>query len=147
MTDSQNNSASPHALIRVNYRMTDQMGMVYYGNYLEMFEIARVEWLRARGLHYREMESEGFLLTVTRAECDYRRPARYDDLLEVETRALDLTRARIAFAYRVLRRDGGELLAEGRTEHAFISREGRPRRLSGPWFDRLAAAAKTDGKT
>ena len=93
------------AICRVTYRMTDQMGMVYYGNYLELFEMGRVELMRAAGVRYREMEEAGYLLPVTHASCDYVTPARYDELLEITTRVEKLTRAQIHFAYEVRERD------------------------------------------
>ena len=104
---------------RVPYADTDQMGVVYYGNYLTIFERARNELMRACGYTYRECEAEGFALPVTHAEVDYRRPARYDDLLEVTAwcRAHKGVRLEIACEVRV----GGELLVSGFTRHCFVS--------------------------
>ena len=109
--------------ITMQYRVpsadTDQMGVVYYGNYLTIFERARNELMRACGYTYRECEAEGFALPVTHAEVDYRRPARYDDLLEVTAwcRAHKGVRLEIACEVRV----GGELLVSGFTRHCFVS--------------------------
>ena len=125
------------ALCRVTYRMTDQMGVVYHGNYLELFEMGRVELLRSTGVSYREMEEEGFLLPVVHAACDYLSPAKYDDLLEIRTRVMTLTRAKIHFAYEVRRLDPDALLARGRTHHVYLSPEGSIRRLSPEWLTRL----------
>lgn len=127
------------ALCRVTYRMTDQMGVVYYGNYLELFEMGRVELMRAEGVRYREMEEDGFLLPVTHASCDYLLSAYYDDLLEVRTRVETLTRAKIHFGYEIHRRDEGELLARGVTHHVFMSPKGRLKRLSHSWLEQLQA--------
>ena len=104
---------------RVPYADTDQMGVVYYGNYLTIFERARNELMRACGYTYRECEAEGWALPVTHAEVDYRRPARYDDLLEVTAwcRAHRGVRLEIACEVRV----GGELLVSGFTRHCFVS--------------------------
>ena len=104
---------------RVPYADTDQMGVVYYGNYLTIFERARNELMRACGYTYRECEAEGWALPVTHAEVDYRRPARYDDLLEVTAwcRAHKGVRLEIACEVRV----GGELLVSGFTRHCFVS--------------------------
>ena len=104
---------------RVPYADTDQMGVVYYGNYLTIFERARTELMRACGYTYRECEAEGWALPVTHAEVDYKRPARYDDLLEVTAwcRAHNGVRLEIACEVRV----GGELLVSGFTRHCFVS--------------------------
>ena len=104
---------------RVPYADTDQMGVVYYGNYLTIFERARNELMRACGYTYRECEAEGWMLPVTHAEVDYKRPARYDDLLEVTAwcRAHKGVRLEIACEVRV----GGELLVSGFTRHCFVS--------------------------
>ena len=104
---------------RVPYADTDQMGVVYYGNYLTIFERARNELMRACGYTYRECEAEGWALPVTHAEVDYRRPARYDDLLDVTAwcRAHKGVRLEIACEVRV----GGELLVSGFTRHCFVS--------------------------
>ena len=104
---------------RVPYADIDQMGVVYYGNYLTIFERARNELMRACGYTYCECEAEGFALPVTHAEVDYRRPARYDDLLEVTAwcRAHKGVRLEIACEVRV----GGELLVSGFTRHCFVS--------------------------
>jgi acyl-CoA thioester hydrolase len=104
---------------RVPYADTDQMGVVYYGNYLTIFERARNELMRACGYTYRECEAEGWMLPVTHAEVDYKRPARYDDLLEVTAwcRAHKGVRLEIACEVKV----GGELLVSGFTRHCFVS--------------------------
>ena len=104
---------------RVPYADTDQMGVVYYGNYLTIFERARNELMRACGYTYRECEAEGWALPVTHAEVDYKRPARYDDLLEVTAwcRAHKGVSLEIACEVRV----DGELLVSGFTRHCFVS--------------------------
>lgn len=116
------------AAYRVIYGDTDQMGVLYYGNYLRLFEVGRGEYLRVRGLTYREVEARGFALPVTEARCAYLRSARYDDLLSIETRVTRVKGARVAFEYAV-RNEAGELLAEGMTEHASVGPSGRPVRL------------------
>ena len=108
--------------VRVRYAETDQMGIVYYANYLVGFEIGRVELLRALGLAYSQLEKDHqCILPVVEASCRYRSPARYDDEILIETRPSLLRRSVIKFAYRILRKspDGGEpkLLAEGETVH------------------------------
>ncbi len=117
------------AVVRVRYAETDQMGYAYYGNYLAWFEVGRCEWLRSLGWSYREMETAGSELPVIEAHCEYRRPARYDDELEIRTRAMLLSPARLKFVYDVVRRADGRLNASGHTVHASTDLTGRPRRL------------------
>jgi acyl-CoA thioester hydrolase len=114
--------------VRVRYAETDRMGVVYYANYLVWFEIGRTEWLRQSGWSYREMEQDGFTLPVIEAHCEYRQPARYDDALEVRTRATLLTPVRVRFDYEVVRPDQG-VAATGYTVHAALNPAGRPCRL------------------
>jgi acyl-CoA thioester hydrolase len=105
------------------------MGVVYYANYLIWFEVARTDLLRHAGWTYREMEQAGFSLPVIEAHCDYRRSARYDDELEIETAGVLLSGVRVRFDYRVLRAADGHVLATGHTVHASLDPAGRPRRL------------------
>lgn len=111
--------------IRVRYQETDQMGVVYYGNYFTWFEVGRTELLRSTGSSYREMEQEGVFLPVVEATCHYKSPARYDALLTIKTSISKLSVARIIFAYNLLGEDG-RLVVEGATTHAFVNAEGRP---------------------
>ena len=113
--------------VRVRYAETDCMGVVYYANYLVWFEIGRTDWLRDAGHTYRAMEAEGVQLPVIEAHCEYRRAAKYDDELEVRTRAALLTPVRIRFDYEIVR--GDETLVTGHTIHAAVDPGGRPCRL------------------
>jgi acyl-CoA thioester hydrolase len=108
--------------VRVRYAETDQMGVVYYANYLVWFELGRVELLRSLGLTYSSLETEyGCILPVIEARCRYRSPARYDDEILIETRPALLRGTVVKFAYAVLRKghdgEGNTLLAEGETVH------------------------------
>jgi acyl-CoA thioester hydrolase len=117
-------------LARVRYKDTDQMGVVYYGNYFTFFEIGRVEYMRERGIAYKQMEREDDShIVVTEASCRYLRPARYDDMLRIRTRVSESRRRSIRFAYEIVRHEDGELLATGETAHIICNREGRPRSL------------------
>jgi acyl-CoA thioester hydrolase len=107
---------------RVRYAETDQMGIVYYANYLVWFEIGRVEVMRNLGMSYHQLETEHkLILPVVEATCRYRSPARYDDEILIEARPSLLRGAVLKFAYRILRKapDGEQptLLAEGETVH------------------------------
>ncbi len=113
--------------IRVLYGDTDQMGIVYYANYLRYFEAGRGELLRAHGHHYRDVERAGFRLPVVEASLRYRKPAGYDDVLVVETSVVEAKGASVRFSYRVRR--GDEELVTGETRHACVDVNGRPTRL------------------
>jgi acyl-CoA thioester hydrolase len=115
--------------LRVRYAETDKMGVVYYANYLVWFEVARTDLLRSLGWTYREMEVAGVSLPVIEAHCDYKRPARYDDEIEVRTEGQMLSAVRIRFNYTVIRREDGVVAAAGHTVHAAVDPSGRPCRL------------------
>ena len=106
---------------RVPYADTDQMGVVYYGNYLTLFERARNELMRSCGYTYRECEAEGWMLPVIHAEVDYKSPARYDDLLEVTAFVQQQKGVRLEIACEVRRKGEETLLAKGFTRHCFVS--------------------------
>lgn len=105
------------------------MGVVYHSNYLVWFEIGRTDWLRASGWTYRAMEEDGVQLPVIEAHCEYRQGARYDDEVEIRTRATKLSPVRVQFDYEAARRADGVVLATGYTVHAAIDRNGRPVRM------------------
>ena len=115
--------------LRVRYAETDKMGVVYYANYFVWFEVGRADLLRSLGWTYREMELAGVSLPVIEAHCEYRRPARYDDDLEVRTEGRMLSLVRMEFSYEVVRRDDCSIAASGRTVHAALDQDGRPCRL------------------
>lgn len=115
--------------VRVRYAETDKMGVVYYANYLVWFEVGRTDWLRDTGWTYRAMEADGFQLPVIQAHCEYQQSARYDDELEIRTRASLVSPVRIQFGYEVVRPVDGTTLALGHTVHATIGPAGRPARL------------------
>ena len=115
--------------LRVRYAETDKMGVVYYANFLVWFEVARTDLLRSLGWSYRDMEMAGVSLPVIEAHCEYRRPARYDDEIEVRTEGQMVSAIRMKFSYTVIRRDDGSVAADGYTVHAAVNPEGRPCRL------------------
>lgn len=117
------------ARLRVIYGDTDQMGVVYYANYLRYFEFARSEFFRAHGGSYTEMERAGALLPVVEAHCNYKASARYEDLLVIRCRVSELKRVTVTFAYEVIREADGALLSTGHTTHACVGRDGRPVRI------------------
>jgi acyl-CoA thioester hydrolase len=115
--------------VRVRYAETDKMGIVYYANYLIWFEIGRTDWLRETGSTYRSMEEQGIQLPVIEAHCEYRRPARYDEEIEVRTIGRLLSPVRMEFEYEVIRTHDQTVAASGRTVHAALDASGRPCRL------------------
>jgi acyl-CoA thioester hydrolase len=113
--------------IRVIYGDTDQMGIVYYANYLRFFEVARGALMRERGRSYRDVEALGFAMPVIEAHVRYVRPARYEDVLRVTARVEAVRGASLRFSYDIARDDGP--IAEGWTDHACVGPRGRPIRI------------------
>jgi acyl-CoA thioester hydrolase len=115
---------------RVRYAETDQMGVVYYANYLIWMEIGRVELVRARGFDYKELEqAEGLFLSVLDANCHYLYPARFDQEIIVKTEVVKSNSRTIEFAYQIRSAVPDRLLAEGSTRHIWLNRQWRPVRL------------------
>ena len=112
--------------VRVRYAETDQMGVVYHGNYAQYFEMGRVEWLRNLGLTYKFMEQNGVMLPVVSLLMNYKKPARYDDLLTVRTIFKKQESVKIEFDYEILN-EAGELLTTGNSVLVFVDmKTGRP---------------------
>jgi acyl-CoA thioester hydrolase len=116
------------ARVRVRYAETDQMGVVYHANYLVWMEVGRVEYCRASGVRYRDLEAEGILLAVVEAQCRYLSPALYDEEVIIHTAIEDATPRVVSFSYRISGEDG-RLLAEGSTKHVFCGRNRRATKL------------------
>jgi acyl-CoA thioester hydrolase len=124
-------SGEPHVFehsFYVPYADIDQMGFVYYANYLVYFEMARAALLRESNLPYLEMEREGVMLPVVESHCNYKKPAHYDDELTVKTRLVGFKGPRLRIEYDVCR--GDEILATGHTVHICMSPEGKVLRPS-----------------
>lgn len=111
--------------IRVIYADTDAMGIVYHTNYIKWFEIGRTELLRERGVVYAEMESLGYNLPVIELWCHYLLPARYDQIVLVETEVVHTRRASIKFNYLIWNESKEDVLVEGSTVHACINKQGK----------------------
>ncbi|WP_245583517.1 acyl-CoA thioesterase [Paenibacillus assamensis] len=132
--------------MRVRYQETDAMAVVFHGNVATWFEVGRTEWIRALGVDYKQLEAEGLLFPVTDLRISYKRPAHYDDWVAVFTRLDQLGTIRMSFQSVVCRLNEeqvaqvqtagwspepiGELLYEGGTDHAWIGRDWRPKRVS-----------------
>lgn len=106
--------------IRVRYGETDQMGYVYYGNYAEFYEVARVEMLRNLGLSYKWMEETGIMMPVLELKCKYIKPALYDDLLTIKVTLKELPKTRIIFNYELFN-ENNELINLGETTLVFVN--------------------------
>ena len=115
--------------LRVRYAETDQMGVVYYANYFVWFEVARTDLLRSLGWTYREMEASGVFLPVIEASCQYRRPARYDDAVSIQTSGRMTSPVRMEFSYEISANGDPSPLAMGATMHAAVAGDGKPCRL------------------
>ena len=105
--------------IRVRYGETDQMAYVYYGNYAQYFEVARVEWMRKLGLSYKELEEQGIMLPVLKLEVNYHKPGKYDDLLTIKTTVKKKPSVRIEFHFEIYN-EKEELITTGFTSLVFI---------------------------
>lgn len=105
--------------VRVRYAETDQMGVVYHGNYAQYFEMGRVEWLRNLGVSYKWMEENGVMLPVVTLNMNYKRPAKYDDLLTVRTIFKSQTSVKIEFDYEIYN-EANELLTTGYSMLVFV---------------------------
>jgi len=133
------------ASVRVRYAETDQMGVVYHGNYFIWFEVGRVELIRALGMEYKRMEIEDDChIVVADAHCRYHHPARYDEVLRVRTRILEAKNRTIRFGYELSRDTDGQLLATGETTHVICGKNGKPKLLPEKYravFTEMATAS------
>ncbi|MEI7024779.1 acyl-CoA thioesterase [Paenibacillus sp. y28] len=153
--------------LRVRYQETDQMGVVYHANYLNLFEIGRTELIRELGMTYRELEAAGLFLPVLEANVKFRQPAKYDDLILIHTRIADFSSVRIDFESQIRRWEGdtetktrdlppellsptaepqGDLLVSGGTMHMWLNRDWKPARIdkAAPALLSLLKAAVTE---
>ncbi|WLD22805.1 thioesterase family protein [Flavobacterium dauae] len=105
--------------LRVRYAETDQMGVVYHGNYAQYFEMGRVEWLRNKGISYKELEKSGIMLPVVSLSMNYKKPAVYDDELTVTTKLKYLGGVKIEFDYEITNQQG-DLLTTAHTVLVFV---------------------------
>jgi len=103
------------------------MGLVYYANYLVWFEVGRAEYCRQRGLVYRDFERDAqTYLAVAEVQCRYHTPARYDDVLIIRTRVESFRKRLISFQYEIVKKESENLIAEGKTLHVVLNKNGRP---------------------
>lgn len=131
--------------IRVQYKDTDQMGVVHHGNYVTWFEIGRTEWMRFYGMTYSKLEHQGFLLPVVDVNINYKKSAIYDDCIAIFTKVATSTPVRLEFAYEARKisetaftnsevkevsEPFGELIAKGSTTHMWVNSDWKPARMN-----------------
>ena len=123
--------------VKVRYGETDQMGVVYHGNYAQYFEIGRIEWLSSLGVSYKEMEAQGIMLPVVILNINYSKPAFYEDVLIITTSLIKPPEVSIEFKYE-LHNEGGELLTTAYTKLVFVDSKSRsPIRCQDFFLDKL----------
>ena len=108
--------------IRVRYGETDQMGVVYHANYVNFFEIGRTEWLRSLGYTYKSLEDSGIFLPVIGIEIDYKKPAKYDDILTLESSLIEKPNIKIQFSHKIFNQEG-VLLVTGISKLVFLDKK------------------------
>ncbi len=116
--------------MRVTYAEVDRMGFLHHSNHLRWFERGREEFCRRRDGAYREMEDAGLLVVVVELAVKYTQPLRYEDLVDLRVKLVEVRHASLAFEYELRRVADGALAATGRTRHAFVTREGRVTRVT-----------------
>ncbi len=112
--------------VRVRYSETDQMGVVYHGSYVPYFEIGRVEWLRYKGVSYKKLEESGIALPIVSMHLNYKKPARYDDMLTINTKLRNYSGVKIEFDCEI-RNENEELLTTAHFILVFVdTKSGKP---------------------
>ena len=124
---------------RVRFVETDMMGVVHHANYFRWFEMGRVEYLRQAGVLLPELMAEGIMFPIHDVSCQYHAPARFDDLISIETKMAELSPVKMIFAYQVVREHDGVLLAVGRTQNVFTNNAGKIIRLPSCYYEKLQA--------
>lgn len=110
-----------YSTVRVRYGETDQMGYCYYGNFAQYLELGRVEALRSLGIRYKDLETEGIMLPVVDLQIKYISPAKYDDLLTIETRIEEIKGSRICFEYKIYNESNKEVI-QAQTSLVFVAK-------------------------
>ena len=123
---------------KVNFYDTDAMAVVHHSNYIRWFEIGRVEFLREAGITLGALMDDGYLFPIVDVSAKYLNPAYFDDQLIIETIPTALTKAKMAFDYRILREKDGIVLVTGHTQNVFTCRAtGKITRLPDKYYDKL----------
>ena len=129
--------------VRVRYAETDQMGVVYHANYVVWMEVGRVEAMRSAGLNYAEMEREGIRVAVLGVEVQYKAAARYDDLVDITARVVQVQSRMMRIEYDIHRAGDRQLLAQGATKHLFVNLDLKPIRCPEKYYAVFTGASRT----
>jgi acyl-CoA thioester hydrolase len=133
--------------LRVRYADTDQMRHAYYGVYFAYFEQGRSDLMRSIGLPYGDFEAMGYLLPVIEAHAEYKKPARYDDLLHIVTTLADKPVARVRLDYRIYNEDHSDVVVEGYTIHSFVHADtGKPTRAPAHFLEVIEQAVQASSR-
>jgi acyl-CoA thioester hydrolase len=123
--------------VKIYYEDTDCGGVVYYANYLRYMEHARTEYLAGRGYSVKQLMDEGTIFMVLRVEVDYRSPARYGDIIEIETWVRDVTRATMIFEHTMREKTSRRVIVECRAKVVYVDAGGKPKRLTAEYAERV----------
>lgn len=128
--------------LQVRFYETDMMEVAHHTNHLRWFEMGRVEFFRSCGISLWDMMNEGIVFPITKVSCEYKEPARFDDIITVEVMVAKLTRAQCVFTYRLVREADGALIATGETQNVFTDKEtGKIIRLPDVFYKAMVAKA------
>ena len=131
------------ATFSVRFYETDMMGIAHHSNHFRWFEMARIEFLRHIGVTLWDMMNEDIVFPIMNVSCNYKEPARFDDVINIETYLVKMTRAQMVFKYRMRRASDGALLATGETKNAFMSKStGKIIRLDDTCYQPILAAVQ-----
>ena len=134
--------------LRVHFYNTDEMGVVHHANYIRWFETGRVEYLRSIGITLTEMMSDGILFPITEIRAKYLHAAKFDDDLELETTAVELTKVKMEFNYKIRRVSDGLLLVKGYSQNVFTNAAtGKISRIPDKYFSKLQQALINESST
>ena len=123
---------------RVHYYETDQMGVVHHANYFRWFELGRVEYLRALGVTLGALTDDGILFPITEINAKFLSPAHYDDLVEIETTAVELTKVKLVFDYKILLAGSDKILVTGHSQNVFTdAASGKIIRLPDKFYEKF----------
>ena len=131
MNSKLNQAATLH---RVYYNETDQMGRVYHGNFVNWMEKGRTEWLRSKGISYKELEGIGVFLPVKDIGIEYFLPVEYDDVVKINAVAECITKIKVGFKYEITDESGERLYARGKSTNIFTGKDGRPKRIDNEFL-------------
>lgn len=131
MNSKLNQAATLH---RVYYNETDQMGRVYHGNFVNWMEKGRTEWLRSKGISYKELENIGVFLPVKDIGIEYFLPVEYDDVVKINAVADCITKIKVEFNYVITDESGEKLYARGKSTNIFTGKDGKPKRIDNEFL-------------